>query len=113
MRQTLSLRSALPHCKTKHLKSHIILKSFFNHKLAAMVNSVVIVGLSISLIASMLIAYGRIFRSKKTIMKESQTDGLQNIHEIRHRLLETRIAQIGAALLSIGFALQLTGNFMD
>jgi hypothetical protein len=76
-----------------------------------MVNSVVIVGLS--LIASMLIAYGRIFRSKKTIMKESQTDGHQNIHEIRHRLLETRIAQIGAALLSIGFALQLTGNFMD
>jgi hypothetical protein len=78
-----------------------------------MVKSVIIVGLSISLLASMLIAYGRIFRSRKTIMKESQTDGHQNIHEMKHRLLETRIAQIGAVLLSIGFALQLTGNFID
>jgi hypothetical protein len=78
-----------------------------------MVKSIVIVGLSISLLASMLIAYGRIFRSKKTIMKESQTDGHQNIHEMKHRLLETRIAQIGAVLLSIGFALQLTGNSID
>jgi hypothetical protein len=78
-----------------------------------MVKSLVIVGLGISLLASMLIAYGRIFRSKKTIMKESQTDGHQNIHEMKHRLLETRIAQIGAVLLSIGFALQLTGNFID
>ena len=78
-----------------------------------MVKFLVIVGLGISLLASMLIAYGRIFRSKKTIMKESQTDGHQNIHEMKHRLLETRIAQIGAVLLSIGFALQLTGNFID
>ena len=45
-----------------------------------------------------MISYGRIFRSKKTIKKESLTDGHENIHEEKHRLLETRIAQVGAVL---------------
>ena len=78
-----------------------------------MVKILNIVGLILNLIASVMIAYGRIFRSKKTIEKESQTDGLENIHEEKHRLLETRIAQLGAVLLSIGFAIQIWGNAAD
>ena len=66
-----------------------------------------------NLIASILIGYGRIFRSKKTIMKESQTGGTENIHEEKHRLLETRIAQVGAVLLASGFAIQIWGNIVD
>ena len=78
-----------------------------------MVKILNIVGLILNLIASVMIAYGRIFRSKKTIEKESQTDGAENIHEQKHRLLETRIAQVGAVLLSIGFAIQIWGNAAD
>jgi hypothetical protein len=66
-----------------------------------------------NLIASVLIGYGRIFRSKKTIEKESQTRGEENVYEKRHRLLETRIAQIGAVLLAVGFAVQIWGNLTD
>jgi hypothetical protein len=65
------------------------------------------------LIASILIGYGRIFRSKKTIEKESQTRGEENIYEEKHRLLETRVAQLGAILLAIGFAVQIWGNLAD
>ena len=60
-----------------------------------------------------MIAYGRIFRSKKTIAKESQTRYEENVYEERHRLIETRVAQIGAALLAIGFALQIWGNLIE
>jgi hypothetical protein len=66
-----------------------------------------------NLIASVLIGYGRIFRSKKTIEKESQNSGEENVYEERHRLLETRIAQIGAVLLAVGFAVQIWGNLTD
>jgi hypothetical protein len=62
-------------------------------------------GLMINLIASILISYDRIFRSKKTIEKESITDG----HEEKHRL----IAQVGAVLLAIGFAIQIWGTTVD
>ena len=70
-------------------------------------------GLIMNLIASVLIGYGRIFRSKKTIKKESQTRGDVNVHEERHRLIETRVAQIGAILLAIGFAVQIWGYLAD
>jgi len=60
-----------------------------------------------------MISYGRIFRSKKTIKKESLTDRHENIHEERHRLLETRIAQVGAVMLAAGFAVQIWGNLAD
>lgn len=60
-----------------------------------------------------MIGYGRIFRSKKTIEKESQTSGQENVYEEKHRLLETRIAQVGGALLAIGFAVQIWGNMVD
>lgn len=51
-----------------------------------MVNNVVILGLVLNLIASFLIAYGRIFRSKKIIKKESRTDKERNLEEERQRL---------------------------
>ena len=70
-------------------------------------------GLVINLIASILISYGRIFRSKKTIEKESITDGHENVHEEKHRLIETRIAQVGVVLLAIGFAIQIWGTTVD
>jgi hypothetical protein len=70
-------------------------------------------GLIINLIASILIGYGRIFRSKKTIEKGSQTQGQQNPYEKKHRLIETRVAQAGAVLLAIGFAVQIWGNLVD
>ena len=70
-------------------------------------------GLVINLIASILISYGRIFRSKKTIEKESITDGHENVHEEKHRPIETRVAQLGAVLLAIGFAIQIWGTTVD
>ena len=70
-------------------------------------------GLLINLIASILISYGRIFRSRKTIEKESITNGHENIHEEKHRLIETRVAQVGVVLLAIGFAIQIWGTTVD
>ncbi|HEY7777440.1 MAG TPA: hypothetical protein VIA09_02775 [Nitrososphaeraceae archaeon] len=46
-----------------------------------MTSSLILVGLIFNLIASVLIGYGRIFRSKKTIQKESQTGGKENTFE--------------------------------
>jgi hypothetical protein len=78
-----------------------------------MSNTLILIGLSMNLVASILISYGRIFRSKKTIEKESQTNGRENVHEEKHRLLETRIAQVGAVLLAIGFAVQIWGHLAE
>jgi len=72
-----------------------------------------LIGLVINLLASILIGYGRIFRSKKTIKKESQTSNDENTYEVKHRLLETRVAQLGAVLLAIGFAIQIWANVID
>ncbi|MGA8403339.1 MAG: hypothetical protein WB664_00865 [Nitrososphaeraceae archaeon] len=78
-----------------------------------MSRSIMLAGLVINLIASILISYGRIFRSKKTIEKESITEGHENVHEEKHRLIETRVAQVGAVLLAIGFATQIWGTAVD
>ena len=78
-----------------------------------MTKTLILAGLIMNLIASILIGYGRIFRSKKTISKESQNLGKENLYEERHRLIETRVAQIGAILLAIGFAVQIWGNLTD
>ena len=78
-----------------------------------MTGRLILIGLIINLIASILISYGRIFRSKKTIQKESQTVGPVNSFEEKHRLLETRIAQVGAILLAVGFAVQISGNLIE
>jgi hypothetical protein len=74
-----------------------------------MANFIGLAGLIMNLIASLMIGYGRIFRSKKTIKKESRTDAPENMHEEKHRLIETRFAQVGAVLLSLGFATQIWG----
>jgi len=78
-----------------------------------MTKIVALSGLIINLIASILIGYGRIFRSKKTIQKESQNNGRENMYEERHRLIETRVAQVGAVLLALGFSIQIWGNISD
>lgn len=78
-----------------------------------MTGQLILIGLIMNLIASILISYGRIFRSKKTIQKESQTEGPINSVEEKHRLLETRIAQVGAILLAVGFAVQISGNLIE
>ena len=78
-----------------------------------MTNSIILAGLVANLIASILLSYGRIFRSKKTIKKESKTDHSENVHEEKHRLLETRVAQVGAVLLTIGFAIQIWGHTQE
>ena len=43
-----------------------------------------------------MIGFGRIFWSKKTIKKESITGTPENVHEEKHRLIESRFAQVGA-----------------
>ena len=73
-------------------------------------NSVLIIGLVLNLVAAIMLAYGRIFRTKKTIHEESRTSGYVNMKEERQRLVETRVAQAGAILLVIGFAIQIIGN---
>lgn len=78
-----------------------------------MIKIVALSGLIINLIASVLIGYGRIFRSKKTIQKESQNNGRENMYEERRRLIETRVAQLGAVLLTLGFSIQIWGNISD
>jgi H+/gluconate symporter-like permease len=72
-----------------------------------MPNNVIIIGLILNLIASLLIAYGRIFRSRKTIKKESNTEGGHNPEEEKHRIKETRIAQIGAGLMVVDLLFKL------
>jgi len=78
-----------------------------------MIKIVALSGLIINLIASILIGYGRIFRSKKIIQKESQNNGRENMYEERRRLIETRVAQLGAVLLTLGFSIQIWGNISD
>ena len=73
-------------------------------------NILLIIGLVFNLVASLLMAYGRIFRSKETIKNESITQGNYNVHEENHRLKETRIAQLGAIIMVIGFAIQILGH---
>jgi hypothetical protein len=74
-----------------------------------MANFIGLAGLIMNLIASLMIGSARIFSSKKTIKKQSRTDAPENMHEEKHRLIETRFAQVGAVLLSLGFATQIWG----
>ena len=79
--------------------------------MANLMNTVLIIRLIVSLIASVIIAYGRIFRTKHTIEKESEDSGSGlNESEMKHRLIETRIAQAGAVLLVFGFAIQIIAH---
>lgn len=73
---------------------------------------VLITGLIVSVLASILMAYGRIFRSKHEVEKESQGNLGLNESKMKHKLIETRIAQVGAILLVVGFTIQVIAHIM-
>ena len=70
-----------------------------------MLNNIILIGLIIDLIAAFLMYYGKIFRSVEKIEQMSSED----IHEIKHRILETRLARIDAIFLIAGFFIQIIG----
>jgi hypothetical protein len=71
-----------------------------------LLESLILIGLIIDLIAAILLYYGKIFRTSENIKLMSY----EHEQEIKHRLLETRLAQIGAILLIIGFFIQILGH---
>jgi hypothetical protein len=72
---------------------------------------VVMSGLIVDVIAAFMMYYGKIFRSTETIEQMSK----HSEHEIKHRIVETRFARIGAILLIAGFIIQICGYaiYMD
>jgi hypothetical protein len=70
-----------------------------------MLDTIVLFGLIIDLIAAILIYYGKIFRSVETIEKMSKY--LEE--EIKHRIFETKLARVGSILLILGFLIQIIG----
>jgi hypothetical protein len=72
---------------------------------AIMLDTIVLFGLIIDLIAAILIYYGKIFRSVETIEKMSKY--LEE--EIKHRIFETKLARVGSILLILGFLIQIIG----
>jgi predicted histidine transporter YuiF (NhaC family) len=75
-----------------------------------MKNIMLVVGLSISLLASIFMAYGKVFRRRETIEEQSGSTEVHNQREKEHRMRETRFAQIGAILLIAGFSVQIAAN---
>ncbi len=75
-------------------------------------NLILISGLIVSVIASILMAYGRIFRSKHEMEKESEGNLGLNKSKMRHKVIETRVAQVGAILLVVGFTIQVIAHIM-
>ncbi|HEU5120612.1 MAG TPA: hypothetical protein VFT71_06465 [Candidatus Nitrosocosmicus sp.] len=57
------------------------------------------------MIAAIMMYNGKIFRSTETIEQISK----HSEHEIKHRILETRLARLGAILLIVGFVTQIIG----
>ena len=53
-----------------------------------------VTGLGISLLASIFMAYGKVFRRKETIEEQSGSTEVHNQKEKEHRMRETRFAQI-------------------
>jgi Na+(H+)/acetate symporter ActP len=53
------------------------------------------------------------FDPRKPLRKNLRRIIDKNIYEEKHRLIETRIAQVGAVLLAIGFAIQIWGNVTE
>lgn len=70
-----------------------------------MIDIIIVIGLLIDVVAALMMYYGKIFRSTQTIEQMSQ----HSDHEIKHRILETRLARLGAILLIIGFIIQIIG----
>jgi hypothetical protein len=75
-----------------------------------MKNVMLVIGLDISSLASIFMAYGKVFRGKKAIEEQSGSSERENQKEKEHRLRETRIAQVGAILLITGFSVQIAAN---
>jgi hypothetical protein len=75
-----------------------------------MKNIMLVVGLSISLLAPIFMACGKVFRKRETIEEQSGSTERQNQKEKEHRMRETRFAQIGAALLIAGFLYKIAAN---
>ena len=63
-----------------------------------------VVGRSISLLASIFMAYGKVFRKRETIERTIRYMERHNQKEKEHRMRETRFAQIGAPLLIAGYS---------
>jgi hypothetical protein len=55
-------------------------------------------------------AYGKVFRRREAIEEQSGSSESHNQKEKEHRMRETRLAQIGAALLIAGFSVQIAAN---
>ena len=72
---------------------------------AIMLDTIVLFGLIIDLIAAILIYYGKIFRSVEAIEKMSR----YSEEEIKHRIFETKLARVGSILLILGFLIQIIG----
>ena len=70
-----------------------------------MIDIIIVIGLLIDVVAALMMYYGKIFRSTQTIEQMSKHSN----HEIKHRILETRLARLGAILLIIGFVIQIIG----
>jgi H+/gluconate symporter-like permease len=75
-----------------------------------MKNIMLVVGLSVSLLACIFMAYGKVFRKRETIEEQSGSTERQNQKEKEHRMRETRFAQIGAAILIAGFLYKIAAN---
>jgi predicted RND superfamily exporter protein len=75
-----------------------------------MKNVMLVVGLGISLLASIFMAYGKVFRRREAIEEQSGSSERENQKEKEHRLKETRFAQVGAILLITGFSVQIAAN---
>jgi hypothetical protein len=73
-------------------------------------NIMLVAGLCISLLASIFMAYGKVFRRRETIEEQSGSTEIHNQKEKEHGMRETRYAQIGAALLILGFSVQIAAN---
>lgn len=70
-----------------------------------MIDLIIVIGLIIDVVAAFMLYYGKIFRSTQTIEQISTFSK----HEIEHRILETRLARLGAILLIVGFLVQILG----
>ena len=70
-----------------------------------MIDLIVVIGLVIDVVAALMMYYGKIFRSTENIEQISK----HSEHEIKHRILETQLARLGAILLIVGFVIQIVG----
>lgn len=70
-----------------------------------MLDSVILAGLIVDLVASFLLYWGKIFRNRGIIEKMSS----EKEYEIDHRSMETKLARLGAILLISGFFIQIVG----